>query len=63
MDPYLLVVTASSLYWYTGTARPIAASPHESPLVIETLLYNLLDSLIDSQMERAVFERAALRKE
>jgi hypothetical protein len=63
MDLYLPVFTACSLRWYTGTVRPIAASPHESPLAIESLLYSLLDSLLDSLLERAAFERAALREE
>jgi hypothetical protein len=67
MDLYLPVFTACSLRWYIGTVHLIAASPHESPLAIESLLQSLLnsllDSLLDSLLERAAFERAALREE
>ena len=58
-DGPIPVCTACSIRCYTGTVHTIAASPHESPLAIESLLNSLLDSLL----ERAAFERAALREE
>jgi len=54
MDLYLPVFTACSLRCYTGTVHAIAASLHESPLAIE--------SLLDSLLERAAFERAGLQE-
>jgi hypothetical protein len=48
------VVTACSLHGDTGTIHTIAASPHESPLAIESLHDSLVDSLL---------EKAALRAE
>jgi len=47
---------------HTGTVHTIAASRHESPLAIESLLESLLKSLLESLLESLV-ERAALREE
>ena len=54
-DGPIPVFTACSLRCYTGTVHTIAASPHENPLALESLLESLL--------ERAAFERAALWEE
>jgi len=58
-DGPILVFTACC---YTGTVHPIAASLHESPLVIESLLSSLLDTVLQSLLEN-LLERAALREE
>jgi hypothetical protein len=50
-DGLILVFTACS---FTGTVHTITASLHESPRAIESLLWSLLESLL---------ERAALREE
>jgi hypothetical protein len=50
-DGPILVFSACG---YTATVHTISATPHESPLAIESLLYSLLESL---------FERAAIREE
>jgi hypothetical protein len=78
-DGPIPVFSACNHCCYSGTVHTIAASPHESPLAIESLLWrllesllnsllnslldSLLDSLLESLLERAAFERAALREE
>jgi hypothetical protein len=47
---------------YTGSVHTIAASLHESPLAIESLLKSLLERLLESLLE-SLLERAALREE
>jgi len=51
--------TAYSLCCITGSIRTIAASPHESLLAIDSLLYSLLYCLLDSLDDR-LLERAEL---
>jgi hypothetical protein len=50
-DGPLLLFTA--LYCFTGTVHTIAASLHEIPLVTDSLLHSLLESLLGSMDERA----------
>jgi hypothetical protein len=57
MDLYLSLLPA--VFAVIPVLYTIAASLHESPLAIDYLLYSLLESLL----ERAAFERAALREE
>ena len=52
-------VTAHSLCCDAGTIHTIAASPHESLLAMESLLWSLLKSLHDSLVD-SLLERAAL---
>ena len=66
-DGPILVFTACC---YTGTVQAIAASLHESPLAIESLLKSLLESLLRGLLESLIesllespLERAALREE
>jgi hypothetical protein len=53
-DGLISAITAYCICGYTGSVNTIAASPHESPLAIDSLLDSLIDSLL---------ERAALRVE
>jgi len=63
-DGPIPVFTACSLRCYTGTIHTIAASPLESSLALENLLESLLDSLLErAAIERAALERTALREE
>ena len=58
-DGPIPVVTAWSLRYYTVTVHTITASPLSCPLALESMPECLLDSLL----ERAARDKAALREE